>query len=320
LYEAETPRTLVTPKHYAYIKVAEGCDYTCAFCIIPTLRGHYRSRTPESVLLEARRLADLGVRELLLISQDTTFFGIDRGERGALARLLRGLNRIDGIEWIRLLYLYPTTITDDILDAMAESDKVCKYIDLPLQHAAPRVLKRMKRPGTGTTYRRLLERVRTRVPGVALRTTLIVGFPGETAEEFEALKAFVQDVRFDHLGVFTYSHEEGTSAYTLADDVPPRVKRQRRAAIMSVQKRLVQKAQRARRGERVRVMVDGPSPEHGLVLRGRLATQAPDIDSCVYLTGADLETLLPGRFVDGTIVGSREYDLLVEPLPAVDCG
>ena len=203
----------MTPKHYAYVKVAEGCDYACAFCIIPTLRGHYRSRTPESIVTEARRLADRGVRELLLISQDTTFFGVDRGERGALARLLRDLNRVDGLEWIRLLYLYPTTITDDVLDAMAESDKVCKYVDLPLQHAAPGVLKRMKRPGTGATYRRLLDRIRTRVPGVALRTTLIVGFPGETADEFETLKSFVQDVRFDHLGVFTYSHEEGTSAY-----------------------------------------------------------------------------------------------------------
>jgi ribosomal protein S12 methylthiotransferase len=320
LYDADTPRVLVTPRHYAYIKVAEGCDYGCAFCIIPTLRGHYRSRTPQSILAEARRLADQGVRELLLISQDTTFFGVDRGERGALARLLRDLNRVDGLDWIRLLYLYPTTITDDMLDAMSESDKVCKYIDLPLQHAAPGVLKRMKRPGTGSTYRRLLERIRTRVPGVALRTTLIVGFPGETAEEFETLKAFVQDVRFDHLGVFTYSHEEGTSAYALADDVPARVKRQRRTALMSAQKRLVQKAQRRRVGERVRVMVDGPSPEHGLVLRGRLASQAPDIDSCVYLTDADPESVFPGSVLDGTIVGSREYDLVVRPLPAVDCG
>ena len=320
LYDADTPRTLVTPKHYAYVKVAEGCDYTCAFCIIPTLRGHYRSRTPQSIVAEARRLADQGVRELLLISQDTTFFGVDRGERGALARLLRDLNRVDGLEWIRLLYLYPTTITDDMLDAMAESDKVCKYVDLPLQHAAPGVLKRMKRPGTGTTYRRLLERIRARVPGVALRTTLIVGFPGETAEEFETLEAFVADVGFDHLGVFTYSHEEGTSAFALADDVPARVKRRRRTALMSTQKRIVRKAQRARIGERVRVMVDGPSPEHGLVLRGRLASQAPDIDSCVYLTGADPETVLPGGLLDGTIVGSREYDLVVQPLPAADCG
>jgi ribosomal protein S12 methylthiotransferase len=320
LYGADTPRTLVTPKHYAYVKVAEGCDYSCAFCIIPTLRGHYRSRTPESILTEARALADRGVRELLLISQDTTFFGVDRGERGALARLMRDLDHLDGIAWIRLLYLYPTTIGDDVLDAMAESRKVCKYIDLPLQHAAPGVLRRMKRPGTGTTYRRLLDRIRTRVPGVALRTTLIVGFPGETPGEFSDLASFVQDMRFDHLGVFTYSHEEGTHAHRYQDDVPGRVKRQRRNALMSLQKRLVRSAQRHRLGERVTVLVDGPSPEHSLVLRGRLESQAPDIDACVYLTGADPEAVRPGDFLAGTIVGARDYDLVVEPLPATDCG
>ena len=320
LYDADTPRTLVTPKHFAYIKVAEGCDYACSFCIIPTLRGHYRSREPESILTEARRLAERGVRELLLISQDTTFYGVDRGKRGALGGLLRDLNRVDGLEWIRLLYLYPTTIGDDMLDAMAECDKVCKYIDLPLQHAAPGVLKRMKRPGTGTSYRRLLDRIRKRVPGVSLRTTLIVGFPGETAAEFGELRQFVRDIEFSHVGVFTYSHEEGTSAYLHADGVPARVKTQRRNSLMSLQKRLVQKAQRRRLGEQVRVLVDGPAPEHGLVLRGRLESQAPEIDSCVYLTDADPQTCRPGQFVAGTIVGSREYDLVVRPLPAADCG
>ena len=318
LYDADTPRTLVTPSHFAYVKVAEGCDYRCSFCIIPTLRGHYRSRDPESIVTEAGRLAARGVRELLLISQDTTFYGVDRGWRGALARLLRDLNRVDGLEWIRLLYLYPTTIGDDVLDAMAESEKVCKYIDLPLQHASPGVLKRMKRPGTGTSYRRLLDRIRRRVPGVALRTTFIVGFPGETAAEFDELKQFVRDVEFDHVGVFTYSHEEGTSAFGARDDVPRRVKVSRRHALMSLQKRLVRKAQKRRLGERVRVLVDGASPEHGLVLRGRLESQAPDIDSCVYLTDADPDTCRPGEFVDGTIVGAREYDLVVQPLPAAE--
>jgi ribosomal protein S12 methylthiotransferase len=318
LYDAETPRTLVTPGHFAYIKVAEGCDYKCAFCIIPTLRGHYRSREPESIVTEARRLAAGGVREILLISQDTTFYGVDRGWRGALARLLRDLNGVDGLEWIRLLYLYPTTIGDDVLDAMAESDKVCKYIDLPLQHASPGVLKRMKRPGTGTTYRRLLDRIRQRVPGVALRTTFIVGFPGETAEEFADLKQFVRDVEFDHVGVFTYSHEDGTSAFDRPDDVPRRIKTARRNTLMSLQKRLVQRAQKRRLGERVRVLVDGPSPEHGLVLRGRLSSQAPDIDSCVYLTEVDPASCPPGRFIDGTIVGARDYDLVVQPLPDAD--
>jgi ribosomal protein S12 methylthiotransferase len=318
LYDADTPRTLVTPRHFAYVKAAEGCDYKCAFCIIPTLRGHYRSRDPESIVTEARRLAARGVRELLLISQDTTFYGVDRGWRGALARLLRDLNTVDGLEWIRLLYLYPTTIGDDVLDAMAECERVCRYIDLPLQHASPSVLKRMKRPGTGTSYRRLLDRIRRRVPGVALRTTFIVGFPGETAAEFDELEQFVRDVEFDHVGVFTYSHEEGTSAHGLRDDVPRRVKVARRNALMSQQKRIVRRTQKRRLGERVRVLVDGPSPEHGLVLRGRLESQAPDIDSCVYLTDVDPETCRPGHFVEGIVVGAREYDLVVQPLPAAE--
>src|SRR6266850_468105 len=183
IYDADTPRLLTTPRHFAYVKVAEGCDYTCAFCIIPTLRGAYRSRTAESIVREARGLAERGVRELLLISQDTTFFGIDRHERGALARLLRELNAIDGLEWIRLLYLYPTTIDDQTLAAIAECDKVCKYIDLPLQHASNPVLQRMKRPGTRQKYDQLLNHIRETVPGVALRTTFIVGFPGETTSD-----------------------------------------------------------------------------------------------------------------------------------------
>lgn len=315
LYDADTPRTLVTPGHYAYIKVAEGCDYACAFCIIPTLRGHYRSRPAESIVAEARRLAGRGVRELLLISQDTTFYGVDRGERGALARLLRDLNRVDGLEWIRLLYLYPTTIGDDVLDAIAECEHVCRYIDLPLQHAADGVLKRMKRPGTGASYRRLLDRIRRRVPGVTLRTTFIVGFPGETEAEFGELKTFVSDIRFEHVGVFTYSHEEGTAAHAVADDVPARVKARRRTTLMNLQRRLVARAQRRLIGTRVRVLVDGPAPEHGLVFRGRLESQAPDIDSSVYLTEADAALTRPGRFVEGTVVDAREYDLVVRPLP-----
>ncbi len=320
LYDADTPRTLVTPGHYAYIKVAEGCDYACAFCIIPTLRGHYRSRPSASILAEARRLAERGVKELLLISQDTTFYGVDRGERGALARLLRDLDRVDGLKWIRLLYLYPTTIGDDVLDAMAECEHVCRYVDLPLQHASDAVLRRMKRPGTGASYRRLLDRVRRRVPGVALRTTFIVGFPGETQAEFDELKSFVSDVGFDHVGVFTYSHEEGTSAHALPDTVPAGVKSRRRTTLMNLQRRLVSRAQRGMVGRRVRVLIDGPSPEHGLVHRGRLETQAPDIDSCVYLTDVEANACEPGTFVDGTVVDARGYDLVVRPLPGPEAG
>src|SRR5437867_3948612 len=277
IYDAETPRLLATPRHYAYVKIAEGCDYKCAFCIIPTLRGHYRSRSAESIVREAQALSARGVKELLLISQDTTFYGIDRGERGALARLLRDLNTVQGLEWIRLLYLYPTTIDDGTLGAMADCEKVCKYIDLPLQHASNTVLKRMKRPGTRQTYDALLARIRSRVPGVALRTTFIVGFPGETDADVNDLHQFVTDHAFDHVGGFTYSHEEGTSAYALPDDVPAHLKKARRKQIMGLQKRLAARRQRARIGERTRVLVDGPSDEHALVLKGRLASQAPDI-------------------------------------------
>jgi len=315
LYDASTPRTLVTPRHYAYLKIAEGCDYKCAFCIIPTLRGQYRSRPSESIVSEARALAARGVKELLLISQDTTFYGIDRHERGALARLLRELNTIDGLEWIRLLYLYPTTIDDDTLAAMAECEKVCKYIDLPLQHASNSVLKRMKRPGTRQTYDRLLTRIRDRVPGVALRTTFIVGFPGEQDADVAELSAFVTDHAFDHVGVFTYSHEEGTSAHQLADDVPARAKTARRSRVMGLQKRLVRIRLRRRIGQRARIVVDGPSSEHDLVLKGRLASQAPDIDACVFLTDCDPSGFRAGDFAEVELVGTKDYDLIARPRP-----
>jgi ribosomal protein S12 methylthiotransferase len=313
LYDSTTPRLLATPRHYAYLKIAEGCDYKCAFCIIPTLRGKYRSRSIGSVVEEAERLAASGVKELLLISQDTSFYGIDQGERGALARLLRALNRIDGLEWIRMLYLYPTTIGDEVLDAMAESDKVCRYIDLPLQHASDRILKRMKRPGTRSSYEKLLDRIRTRLPGVTLRTTFIVGFPGETAEDHVELESFVKAIEFEHVGVFTYSHEEGTSAHTLADDVPAATKRKRQAGLMRLQKQVVRRMHRRRLGQQVRVLVDGPAAEHDLVLRGRLEGQAPEIDPLVYLTDCDPSALSAGQFVQAEIVASRGYDLLVRP-------
>jgi ribosomal protein S12 methylthiotransferase len=314
LYDAETPRILTTPKHFAYVKVAEGCDYTCAFCIIPTLRGKFRSRDAASILREARGLAERGVKELLLISQDTTFYGIDKGERGALARLLRELNRVDGLEWIRLLYLYPTTITDDVLAAMAECEKVCRYIDLPLQHASADVLKRMRRPGDRRTYDRLLARLRNTIPDVTLRTTLIVGFPGETEEEFGELEQFVADTRFDHLGVFTYSHEEGTRAFERADDVPAAVKRKRRNSLMSRQKRIVGAAQKAKIGREVEILVDGPSPEHELVVQGRLRGQAPDIDPVVFLTDCDPAAYRAGQLIRARVVGAQGYDLLASPL------
>jgi len=315
LYDASTPRVLTTPGHYAYVKVAEGCDYTCAFCIIPTLRGKFRSRDEDSIVTEAESLASRGIRELLLISQDTTFFGIDKGERGALARLLRRLNEVEGLRWIRLLYLYPTTISDDVLDAMAECDKVCRYVDLPLQHASAAVLKRMRRPGRRRTYDDLLQRIRARVPGVTLRTTFIVGFPGETEEDVDELADFVRTTEFDHVGVFTYSHEEGTRAHALDDNVPARTKKARRDRIMRLQKQIVARVRKRQVDQVVPVMIDGRSPESDLVVTGRLEGQAPDIDSQVIFTECDPSTLTPGSIVSARIVSAQGYDLVAVPLP-----
>jgi ribosomal protein S12 methylthiotransferase len=314
IYDAETPRRLSTPRHYAYVKVAEGCDYTCSFCIIPTLRGSYRSRPADSIVREARALADRGVRELILISQDTTFYGVDRKERGALAALLRRLNAVDGLEWIRLLYLYPTTITPETLDAMADCEKVCRYVDLPLQHASSEVLRRMRRPGDRTVYSRLLERIRDRMPDVTLRTTFIVGFPGETRQDFDELCDFVTETGFDHVGVFTYSHEEGTRAFSAPDDVPAREKRQRRDKLMRLQQAVVETRHRGRVGTAVRVLVDGPSAEHPLVVQGRTAGQAPEIDPVVYLTECDPSAYRAGTLIDAEITGATGYDLAARPL------
>lgn len=314
IYDADTPRKRVTPGHYAYVKIAEGCDYKCAFCIIPKMRGHYRSRSIDSIVQEAKQLAAQGVKELLLISQDTTFYGIDRGERGALPKLLRALNEVDGIEWIRLLYLYPTTINSEVIDAIADLDKVVKYIDLPLQHASDAVLKRMKRPGTRASYKRLLDNIRDRIPNVALRTTFIVGFPGETAEDFGELESFIEEMRFDHVGVFTYSHEEGTTAFDLKDDVPAATKKKRQERLMSRQREIVTQRQQSRLGEKTRLVVDGQSPEHELVLQGRLPGQAPEIDPVVYLTDCDPSAISKGSFIDVQIVGSQDYDLVARPV------
>ena len=316
LYDAATPRRLTTPGHYAYVKIAEGCDYNCAFCIIPKLRGAYRSRDEASVVAEARALAARGVKELLLVSQDTTFYGIDRDrqDRGALGRLLRALNAIDGLEWIRLLYLYPTTITADTIDAMAACDKVVPYVDLPLQHASAAMLKRMRRPGTRKSYEALLANLRHALPDVTLRTTFVVGFPGETEADVDELVDFIKTIEFDHVGVFTYSHEEGTAAAAMEDDVPEAVKRKRQRRVMQVQQRIVARRQKARIGRQVRVVVDGPSKEHELVLQGRLAGQAPEVDPVVFLTDCDPSDYPAGSFVDAEVVDAAGYDLIVRPV------
>ena len=220
LYDETTPRFLATPRHFAYLKIAEGCDHTCAFCAIPQMRGNYRSRRAGSIVSEAEQLAAQGVRELILISQDSTQYGLDLGLKDGLADLLRALAGVDGIEWIRIMYTYPNSLSDATLRVMAEEPKICKYLDMPLQHASSAVLKRMRRGGNRQLLEKLLARARDIVPGIALRTTLIVGFPGETDEDFNELMQFVQDVQFDRLGVFTYSDEEGTHGFDLDAKVP----------------------------------------------------------------------------------------------------
>src|SRR5919112_5140286 len=237
LYDESTPRILATPSHYAYVKIAEGCDRPCAFCFIPQMRGHFRSRRFGSVVAEARSLVEQGVKELVLVAQDSSRYGEDLGLTDGLADLLRELARLDGVEWVRVMYAYPTHVSDAFLDVMASEPKACKYLDIPLQHAAQKVLKLMRRGGNRESLERLIRRVRERVPGIAVRTTFITGFPGETEEDFEELLTFIKNVEFDRVGVFTYSDEEGTHAFDLPDKVDARTAQRRRTRLMKEQAR-----------------------------------------------------------------------------------
>ena len=311
LYDESTPRVLATPSHYAFVKIAEGCDRPCAFCFIPQMRGHFRSRRFGSVIAEAQQLAEEGVKELILVAQDSSRYGEDLGKADALARLVRELAQTDGIEWIRVMYTYPTHISDGFLDALAEERKAVKYLDMPLQHASQNVLKLMKRGGNRQSLERLIERVRRRVPGIAVRTTFITGFPGETEEDFEELMAFVKNVEFDRVGVFTYSDEEGTPAFDLPDKVPHRTAARRRTALMKQQSRISRRKNKSRVGEVVRVLFEGESKESELLWQGRLETQAPDIDGCVLINDVP-EGLIPqeGDFVNVEITAAHEYDLV----------
>jgi ribosomal protein S12 methylthiotransferase len=307
VYDHTSPRVLSTPPYLAYVKISEGCDYTCSFCIIPTLRGRHRSRPPDDVVAEVEALAGRGVREVVLVAQDSTRYGLDLGIRDGLAHLLRRLGRVGGIRWIRVMYAYPATVTDGILEAIAGEEKVAKYLDMPLQHASERVLRRMKRPTGRENLLGMVERVRARIPGVAFRTSFIVGFPGETAEEFEELLDFVRAAEFDNVGVFTYSDEEGTASVGLDGRVPARTKESRRRRLLSLQKRISTRLNRRRVGERVEVLVEGAHPDSDLLLRGRLASQAPDIDGSVILNDGWAE---PGSFVACEITEAHPYDLV----------
>jgi ribosomal protein S12 methylthiotransferase len=307
VYDHSAPRVLSTPPWLAYVKISEGCDYTCSFCIIPTLRGRHRSRNVEDIAAEVRALAARGVKEVVLVAQDSTRYGLDHGLRDGLAYLLRRLGRIDGLRWIRVMYAYPATLTDPILDAMAAEEKVVKYVDIPLQHASEAVLRRMKRPTGRGNLLGMVERIRARVPGVAIRTSFIVGFPGETEDDFRELITFVEAARFDNVGVFTYSDEEGTASFDLADRVAPAVKERRRRRLMAAQKRIATRRNRDRVGERIEVLVEGPHPESDLLLRGRTAAQAPEIDGMVIVADGAAEA---GTFVTCEVTEAHPYDLV----------
>lgn len=317
LYDESTPRVLATPSHYAFIKIAEGCDRPCAFCFIPQMRGHFRSRRFGSIVAEAHQLAEEGVKELILVAQDSSRYGEDLGKADGLANLLRELSHTEGIEWVRVMYTYPTHISDSFLDVLATEPRAVKYLDIPLQHASQNVLKLMKRGGNRESLERLIARVRARVPEIGIRTTFITGFPGETDEDFAELMTFIKNVEFDRVGVFTYSDEEGTPAFELSNKVDPRIAKQRRAQLMRAQSRISRKRNKERVGETVQVMFEGESTESDLLWQGRLESQAPDIDGCVLINDVPEGMIpVPGEIVSVEITEAHEYDLVGRILSA----
>jgi ribosomal protein S12 methylthiotransferase len=311
LYDESTPRVLATPSYMAYIKIAEGCDRPCAFCFIPQMRGSFRSRRFGSVMAEAQSLAKQGVKEIVLVAQDSSRYGEDLGEVDALPQLMKELCGIEGIEWVRVMYTYPTHISDAFLDVIANEPKAVKYLDMPLQHASQKILRLMKRGGNRKSLEKLIEHVRHRVPNIAVRTTFIVGFPGETEEDFEELMTFIRNVEFDRAGVFTYSDEEGTPAFDLKDKVDTKIALQRQKRLMKEQSRISKRKNKNFIGKTVRVLFEGESKETELLWQGRMETQAADIDGVILINDAP-EDFLPvrGKFVDVKITAAHEYDLV----------
>src|SRR5215467_6857194 len=311
LYDENTPRLLATPKYSAYIKIAEGCDHPCSFCIIPQLRGKFRSRRFESVMAEAQHLAAQGVGEITLIGQDTTCYGEDLDLKDGLALLLE---RLAGIEtglakWIRFLYCYPNKITQRLLDTLAAHDSLVKYIDMPLQHASAPVLKRMKRGAGGDIFLKLLERIRRTIPGVGIRTSMIVGFPGETDSDFETLCDFVKEARFDRLGVFSYSDEDTSASFRLDSKVDSRTIYNRKRCLMALQRKISRARNRALVGSEHVVLVEGPSADSEMVWEARLPTQAPEIDGVCYISDPGARPLHAGEFRRMRIIKAHDYDL-----------
>lgn len=301
-------RLVTTPAHYAYLKISEGCDRPCSFCAIPLMRGSHRSTPIEGLVMEASKLAAKGVKELILIAQDLTYYGLDLYKRRALADLLLELVKVEGIEWIRLHYLFPTGFPEDVLEVIKNEPKVCNYIDIPLQHIADPVLKSMRRGTTKAKTDRLIHLMREKVPGIAIRTTLIVGYPGETEEDFTVLKDWVKEMQFERLGCFTYSHEEDTHAFKLEDDVPAEVKQQRASEIMAIQQEVSASLNEELIGQELRVLVDRVEGEYFVA---RSEYDSPDVDNEILI---DAEYLKIGEYCDVKITGSTDYDLFAEAL------
>lgn len=309
LYDEMTPR-LHSGGASAYVKIAEGCDHTCTFCIIPKMRGKFRSRPIESITQEVKLLVSQGVKEVMLIAQDSTQYGLDVYGKRRLHDLLISLNEIEGLEWIRLHYAYPGFFTDDVIESFAKLNKVAKYIDMPLQHSEDHLLKAMRRPGHQSQIRRLVEKIRTQVPDVALRTSIIVGFPGETEEDFERLCQFIREVEFDHVGVFTYSPEEGTPSADFENQVPEEIKERRQSQLMEVTREVAAKRTATRVGQTLRVLLERPDDTNPNVYIGRSQYDAREIDGIVYVSGLKQNQI--GHVVDVHITHSHEYDLMGE--------
>jgi ribosomal protein S12 methylthiotransferase len=313
LYDETTPRFLTTPKSSAYIKIAEGCDHPCSFCVIPKLRGKFRSRRFESVVAEAQQLVARGVREITLIGQDTTCYGEDLGLKDGLATLLDALARTDGLRWLRFLYAYPNRITNRLLETIARHDNICNYLDLPLQHAAPDVLKRMKRGGSPEIFLKTLEKVRASIPGIALRTSFIVGFPGESLRDFEVLQEFITEAKFDWLGVFNYSDEEGSGAYSLDAKLPRRSIEARKRKLMKLQQSISKRAKQQWVGRELVVLAEGESDESPLLWEERTEFHAPEIDGKLYINDfGPLSALEAGRFYRAKITEAHDYDVIAQ--------
>ena len=313
LYDEATPRILTTPRSSAYIKIAEGCDHPCSFCIIPQLRGQFRSRRFESVIAEAERLAQSGIREVTLIGQDTTCYGEDLGLKDGLALLLEKLAGIEGLRWVRFLYAYPNKITGRLLETIAAHNNICSYIDVPLQHASPTTLKRMKRGGGADLFLRSIEKMRRVIPGVTLRTSFIVGFPGETEKEFEELCDFVKEAEFDWMGAFGYSDQEGAGAFDQDKKVSSREIESRRKTLMAIQKKISRAGKKKLVGREFDLLLEGSSSESDLLLEGRTAMHAPEIDGKVFVNDyPEGEEPKEGEFYRCRITAAHDYDLVAE--------